>query len=43
MGSTVTAPKFLSSSTKAVLVLLGELASGADDLIDQRRKYGATS
>jgi hypothetical protein len=36
MGSAVSAPTFsCASTTRAVLVLLGELSCGADDLIDK--------
>jgi hypothetical protein len=36
MGSTVNAPRFLGVNDEAVLVLLGKLSGGADDLVDQR-------
>ena len=39
MGSTVSVPRLSwRLDDEAVLVLLGELARGADDLVDQRRQ-----
>ena len=39
MGSTVSAPRLLGqSTTRRLLVLLGELARGADHVVDQRRE-----